>query len=990
LAGIGVPVASAAVQDRIGTVSTSNPAEVPNSVNPRVKLATDLGPAAADTKLVGMSLRFSMTADQGAALDQLLADQQNPSSPRYHQWLTPTQFAAQFGLNSSDIAKVTAWLAGEGFTVTGVANGGTFVTFDGTVAQAEAAFGTSIHTLSVNGEAHFANTTNVSVPSAFANVVGAVTGLHDFRPKPRVHTSVASPRFTSSISEDHFVAPGDIYAIYQVSSTLLSAGGAGIGTARTGCTVVAPLTQCADIAVTGQVDIYLADIAAFRSASGLSATNLPTVVVEGADPGPACTLADQNNCYPYPNESDLAESSIDLEWSGAMAQSATILFVNGVDVMNNSMTEAIDKDLAPIITTSYGNCEAAWGSTEINTLNQLFKQANAQGQTVLSASADTGAADCDAGPLAEEGVAVDFPGSSPYVTSMGGTQFNDGAATGVTQYWNANSSSTTANAGSATGYIPESPWNDFPSILGFSGGGGGFSNFFPKPAWQQGAGVPTDGARDVPDLSLDASDYHDTFLYCVDVAAVNGAQSCTSGFRNSSTDLETAGGTSFDSQIFGGMLALIEQKNSLHGVGNANPTIYALANDAAYYSRGQTITTLPTVVFNDVTTGNNQLPCVANSANCLVGGVIGYSAGSGYDLASGWGSPNVANLANAWTTVTPLSSGSLGPNISSTNLIAPTTIATASPTNSPSVTLTATVTGFSVTTGAQGPTPTGTVQFLVNNAPVGTAVTLSSGVATYTFNTSCSTLGQQNITASYSGDATYAGSVGPALTILGSNPTNNGSSQTSPLIVTVAAGTCPSFTLSPSISVPVAAGATIPPETITLTPVNGFTGTVNFAAYGTSTTNADGYVPTLTLSNSSVNVTSGSTASTQLTLSLNQADLRMPNAPGHVDSGTMLARQNSGRMPWRLAGSGVTIASLLLLTLPRRRRLGSLLLVALSVALVGGTSGCSSSQAGPPTTTTTTGTDPYAGVYVVTVVATYTVSPSQLIQQSSTITYSIN
>src|ERR1035441_5705858 len=391
-AGIGVPVASAAVQDRIGTVSTSNPAEVPNSVNPRVKLATDLGPAVPDTKLVGMSLRFSMTADQGAALDQLLADQQNPSSPRYHQWLTPTQFAAQFGLSSSDIAKVTAWLTGEGFTVTGVANGGTFVTFDGTVAQAEAAFGTSIHNLSVNGEAHFANTTNVSVPSVFANVVGAVTGLHDFRPKPRVHTSVASQHFTSSISEDHFVAPGDIYAIYQVSSTLLSAGGAGIGTGAN-CHSVPAGTTCGDIAVTGQVDIYLADIAAFRSASGLSTTNLPTVVVEGADPGPACTNANQNLCFPLPNESDLAESSIDLEWSGAMAPAAAILFVNGVDVMNNSMTQAIDKDLAPIITSSYGNCEAAWGSTELNTLNQLFEQANAQGQTVLSAAGDSGAAD---------------------------------------------------------------------------------------------------------------------------------------------------------------------------------------------------------------------------------------------------------------------------------------------------------------------------------------------------------------------------------------------------------------------------------------------------------------------------------------------------------------------------------------------------------------------------------------------------------------------
>jgi subtilase family serine protease len=994
LAGVGVPVASAAVQNRIGTVSTSNPAEVPNSVNPRVKLATDLGPAAPDTKLVGMSLRFSMTADQGAALDQLLADQQNPSSPRYHQWLTPTQFAAQFGLSSSDIAKVTAWLTGEGFTVTGVANGGTFVTFDGTVAQAEAAFGTSIHNLSVNGEAHFANTTNVSVPSVFANVVGAVTGLHDFRPKPRVHTSVASPHFTSSISEDHFVAPGDIYAIYQVSSTLLSAGGAGIGTGAN-CHSVPAGTTCGDIAVTGQVDIYLADIAAFRSASGLSTTNLPTVLLaaSSADPGPGCTLANQILCFPSPNESDLAESSIDLEWSGSMAPSATILFVNSTDVLLKSMTYAVDSDLAPIITTSYGNCEAAWGSSEMNTLNQLFKQANAQGQTVLAASADTGAADCDAGPLAEEGVAVDFPGSSPYVTSMGGTQFNDGTATGVTQYWNANSSSGTANAGSATGYIPEQPWNDFPSIIGFSGGGGGFSNFFTKPAWQRGTGVPTDGARDVPDLSLDASDSHDTFLYCVNVAAANGAQSCTSGFRNASTNLETAGGTSFDSQIFGGMLALVEQKSGSR-IGNANPTIYALANKAADYTPGQTFATLPTVVFNDVTTGNNQLPCALNTPNCLVGGVIGYSAGSGYDLASGWGSPNIANLASAWTTVTPLSSGSLGPNISSTTLIASTTIVTASPTNSPTVTLSAAVTGFTVTTAnplvtVPGPTPTGTVQFLVNNAPVGSVALNSGGLAQYTYNTSCSTPGQQNITVSYSGDVTYAGSVGPALTTGGTNSTNNGSSQTSPLIVTVAAGTCPSFTLSPSISVPVAAGATIPPETITLTPVNGFTGTVNFAAYGTSTTNADGYVPTLTLSNSSVNVTANSTASTQLTLSLNQADLRMPNAPGHVDSGTMLARQRSGRMPWRLAGSGVTIASLLLLTLPRRRRLGGLLLVALAVALVGGASGCGSSQAGPPTTTTT-GTDPYAGVYVVTVVGTYTVSPSQVIQQSSTITYSIN
>ena len=981
LAGISVPVASAAVQNRIGTVaSNSSSAEVANSVQPMVALATDLGPAAPDTRLVGMSLRCTMTSDQEAALDQLLADQQNPSSLRYHQWLTPSQFAAQFGLSSADIAKVTAWLAGEGFTVTGVANGGTFVTFDGTVAQAQAAFGTSIHNLSLNGETHFANITNPRVPGAFASVVGAVTGLHDFRLKPHVHTSVASPRFTSSISQQHYLAPGDIYAIYDVNPLLTAAIN---GTGET-------------VAVTGQVDINLPDVSAFRSASGLSTTNLPTLVHAGTDPGPAQTC---NNCFP--SESDLAESSIDVEWSGAMAPSATIDFVLGKDVMFNSMTYAIDNNVAPIVTTSYGNCEAAWGSTELNTLNQIFKQANAQGQTILAAAGDGGAADCDAGPTAQEGVAVDFPGSSPYVTSLGGTQLNDGTATGVTQYWNANSSSTVANSGSATGYIPEQPWND-SSILNFAGGGGGVSSFFTKPAWQLGTGVPSDGSRDVPDLSLDASDSHDTFLYCVNVAAANG--DCSSGFRNASTNLDVAGGTSFDSQIFGGMLALVEQKTGSK-LGNANPTIYALANKPAYYTAGQTIATLPTVVFNDVTTGGNQMPCVAGTPNCQAGGAIGFSAGNGYDLASGWGSPNLALVANALVAgVAPLGSGSLGPNISATGLNS----SAATVTEGASVILTATVTGFTVTTAnplvtTNGPTPTGTVQFLVNNTPVGSPVALVSGVATYTFVTNCSTLGQQNLTAAYSGDVTYAGSKGPALSAGqagvagGAGVSANGSIVTTPLIVNVAPGTCADFTLAPTgpgitISgsngtVTVAAGGTIPTVGITTTPSNGFTGTVAFTASSTSTT---GFVPVLQLSSPSLSITNSSPVTVVLTFSGIQADLHMLTAPGHVDSGTMMAKQSPGRTPWKLAGSGVTIASLLMLTLPPRRRLGSLLLVALMVALIGGASGCGSSQAAPPSSGTQTNTNPYAGTYVVTVVGTYTVSSGETIQQSSNITYVIN
>ena len=685
LVGIGVPTASAAVQNnavpnRIDTsVSDSSETAIPDSIQPRTRVETDLGATPANTRLQGMTIRFSRTADQEAALDQLLVDLQDPSSPRYHQWLTPAQFGAQFGLSTGDIAKVTAWLTGKGFTVTGVAQGGSFVTFDGTVAQAQAAFGTSIHNLSVDGVTHFANITNAQVPSAFANVVSGITGLHDFRLKPRVHASVVKPNFTSSVSLNHYLAPGDLYTIYDMNP-LLTAGINGTGIT---------------IAVTGQVQVLLTDVTAFRSAAGLS-TNLPTPtpVNGGAGATHQCSASTSSNC-PSPNLDDLAESSLDVEWSGAMAPAATVLFVNGPDIIANSMTQAIDQNLAPIITISYGNCEAGWGSTTLNTMNQLFKQANAQGQTILAATADVGATDCDNGSSAIEGLTVDFPASSPYVTGVGGTMFNEGNATGATTYWS--SPDTTFAAGSAVpaadvsakSYIPETTWNEDSPGSFFSAGGGGASAIFSKPAWQVETGapgmtttVPTDASRDLPDVSLDAASVHDPFLYC-------SQGSCVTGFRTASSTLNVAGGTSFDSQLFGGMLALVEQKIGGR-IGNANPKLYAMGNSAAYYNG------TGTSVFHDVTSGNNSNPCTAGTPGCPYGGTIGFSAGTGYDLATGWGSVDLNNLANDWAAVTPLGIGSLGPNISATAL----TAASTSVTGGASVTLTATVSGFTATVTA--------------------------------------------------------------------------------------------------------------------------------------------------------------------------------------------------------------------------------------------------------------------------------------------------
>ena len=958
LLAIAVPAASAAVQNRISAAITNNgPVEIPNSIHPLAKLAKDLGPTPAETRL-GMSLRFSMTGAQSAALDQLLADQQNPASPRYHQWLSPTEFGAQFGLSSADIAKVSAWLTAQGFTVTGVANSSTFVAFSGTVAQAQTAFATSIHNVSVNGEAHFANITNASVPGALAGVVGDITGLHNFRAKPHLRASVVKPDYTSSISGDHFLAPGDISIIYQVNP-LLNASTPINGTGES-------------IAVTGEVDINSADVVAFRSASGLSTTNLPTTVhANGVDPGPAQTCT---NCFP--NTSDLEESSLDVEWSGAMAPSASILFVNsecalpGTGCGIDSMTWAIDNNLAPIVTTSYGNCEASWGSTDLLADTTLFKEANAQGQTVLAAAGDYGSTDCDAGPSAAEGQTVDFPASSPYVTGMGGTMFTDGTATGATTYW---SGTNGATGGSAITYIPEAVWND-ESFDAFGGGGGGASAFFTKPAWQVGI-TPNDGSRDVPDLSLDASDSQDPYLFCV-------SDSCTNGFRNASSNLNVAGGTSFDSQIFGGLLALVEQKIGAR-IGNANPVIYALANNASYYSAGATITSNAGVVFNDITAGSNAMPCTAGTANCLNGGSTGFSAASGYDLATGWGSVNVSNLANAWTKVTALGTGSLGTNTSSTALVtSPACVVTVpggpcnlSVTSGSPVILTATV------TGAAG-TPTGTVQFLANNVAQGSPVTVvalnsTTATATYQWTTSCAAFGQQSMSASYSGDTNYQGSRGPALVPGGSSQTSNGSFITAPVLVTVS-GTCPDFSLTASSSpVTVAAGGTIPPVTVSVAPANGFTGTVVFTLATGSTTS--GYTPIVNFSPGSVNVSSTSSQTTSVTLTGITADLKMPAIPG-----------NGGLdRPWYAAVSGAAVACLLLLTLPRKRRLGGLLLVALSIALISGATGCGGSSSSTGTTTTTT-TNVDVGTYTETVVGTYTSSSGQVTTHSTTITYIIN
>jgi hypothetical protein len=322
-----------------------------------------------------------------------------------------------------------------------------------------------------------------------------------------------------------------------------------------------------------------------------------------------------------------------------VAEHATILYVYANPNVGNGVFDAfsyaIDQNLAPVISISYGECEAAWPSGDLKVLAELGQQANVQGQTVVAAAGDSGAADCDVSSsptspvtIASHGLAVDAPASSPYTTGMGGSEFNEGSGS----YWQTSTGSDILT--SALSYIPEMAWNDTFSPENtdseLSAGGGGVSTYFTtKPSWQTGTGVPNDGARDVPDLSLNSSPAHDPLLICVE-------GSCVNGFRNTDQTLTVVGGTSAAAPTFAGIVALINQQmNTPMGQGNVDYALYPLAANSP-------------AGFHDITVGNNIVPCESGSPDCPASNKMGYSAGVGYDQATGLGSVDAYNLVMAW------------------------------------------------------------------------------------------------------------------------------------------------------------------------------------------------------------------------------------------------------------------------------------------------------------------------------------------------------
>ena len=660
------------------------------NTRPEASSQNDQGKVDDSLVLDHMMLQLQRSPDQEAAVKAFIDQQHDPASPNFHKWLTAEEFGARFGSAPEDIAAVTKWLEGSGFTVETVYPSGMAIDFSGSAGHVTSAFHTEIHKLLVNGKNHIANMTDPQIPVALAPVIAGVTSLHDFRPHANWKAK-AQYTTTQSGFAYQLVTPADLATIYDMNAAF-AAGFTGQGQT---------------IAVVEDSDLYSAtDWSTFRTTLGLS--TYTTGSLNTVHPAPP---SGRTNCSdPGTSTGDDGEAIIDAEWASAAAPGAAIQ----VAACNNTSTtfgglialqNLINQATTPqIISMSYGECEAGNGAAANATYNSAYQTAVARGISIFVSTGDSGAASCDAGALtATHGISVSGFASTPYNVAVGGTDFADAYQGTTKTYWSANNSAT---FGSAISYIPEIPWNDscagsllaaysnyksgygpngycgsndavtggFVTTGAASGGPSGCAtgtpsaNFivsgtcagYPKPSWQTGiAGIPNDNVRDIPDVSMFAADgvWGHYYVTCWSNTS-SGGSPCT----GAPVSWGGAGGTSFSAPILAGIQAMVNQKMG-GAQGNPNPVYYKLAASSVASS-----------VFHSITQGDIAVNC-SGTVNCFGAGFeargraatptqfVGngalsttrdaytpaFAANGGWSFATGIGSIDAYNLILNWS-----------------------------------------------------------------------------------------------------------------------------------------------------------------------------------------------------------------------------------------------------------------------------------------------------------------------------------------------------
>jgi subtilase family serine protease len=687
-------LAGAAVRPLItGPVVEAELATLAGNIRPEANAENDRGAVADEVPLEHMLLQLRRADEQEEALAALIDQLHDRASPNFHQWLNAGEFGARFGLAAADLQAITGWLQARGFRIGLVYPSNLLIDFSGTAGQVRDAFHTEIHHLAVNGASHIANITDPQIPAALAPAMVGIVSLNDFRPRAQYSLGNGAYR----------VAPADLATIYNFNP-LFTGGLSGQGQAIT-------LIEDTDLFATS-------DWTTFRSTFGLSGYSGAslTTIHPNASGG--------NNCIdPGVVPAYSAEVTLDAEWASAAAPSAAIIIAACADTVTSygvmtAIQNVINGTNPPaIISISYGGCEVYSGAANNAAYYYAYQQGVAEGISIFVSAGDTNAAFCDGFYSyygASHGINVNALASTPYNVAVGGTDFGDTFSGTNNTYWNAGN---TATYGSAKSYIPEIPWNDTcasqlpASYNGFSttygvagfcnslqgqnylrlgGGNGGPSacatgvasipgvvsgtcQGYAKPSWQTGVvGIPNDGVRDLPDLSLFAagptpaglgSVWKHAYVFCWS-DFVNGGLGCSGAPAN----WNYSGGTSFGAPIMAGVQALINQKTGQRQ-GNPNYIYYQLAaaeygangNPACDSSKGNAVAS--SCIFYDVTLGDNDADCTGGYNCYLPSGTYGvlstsnssyapaYKTATGWDFATGVGTINAYNLVTNWNSV---------------------------------------------------------------------------------------------------------------------------------------------------------------------------------------------------------------------------------------------------------------------------------------------------------------------------------------------------
>ncbi|MFZ1999796.1 MAG: protease pro-enzyme activation domain-containing protein [Candidatus Sulfotelmatobacter sp.] len=842
------------------TVDESNLVALGGNTRPEAKAEYDRGRVDDNLLMEHLLLLLKRSPEQERELEEFIDDLHDSSSPTFHRWLTAEEFGERFGVAKQDRDTIKNWLQSHGLKINVDYTNDLLIDFSGTAGQVRKAFHTEIHNLNVKGVKHIANMSDPQIPAALAPAVVGVVSLHDFRPYPMYR-----PRADYTVSENgakyYLIVPGDLATIYNLNP-LFSAGISGQGQT---------------IVVIEDTDVYTtADWMSFRSVFGLSSyTDGSFTQIHPAPP------SGTNNCSDPGAAGDEREAIIDAEYASAAAPSAAVVLASctntgtfgGLIALQNLLNESSTPP--GLVSMSYGECEAGNGASSNAAFNSTFQQAVTEGVSVFVSSGDHAAATCDVSDEdAIYGIGITGFGSSPHNVSVGGTDFGDTFAGTNDSYWGATNSKTYESAKS---YVPEIPWNDSCASLllaefeGFSqtygssgfcnsskgeadfldtvGGGGGPSGCatgtpsqsgivsgtcagWPKPSYQSLLGNPSDGVRDIPDVSLFAASglWLHYYPYCF---SGPGGAPCT----EPPVDWPGAGGTSFSSPIMAGIQALVNQKAGARQ-GNPNFVYYSLAateygaagDSACNSTLGNTVGS--SCIFYDVRQGDNDVNCIGTQNCYLPSGANGvlstsdsayqpaFSTTTGWDFATGIGTVNAYNLVNNWPAGFTLTASPSS-----------VTITQGGASGKSNITITP-VNGFSgnVTLAASGLPTDVTAAFSPNPATSSSTLTLTASATAAT------------------GTAT--------VTITGTSGTLR---NTTVLSLTVNALKTFSLSASPN-AVTITQGGASGKSNITITPDNGFSGNVTLAASGLPTGVTASFNPDPATSISTLTLTASATA----------------------------------------------------------------------------------------------------------------------------------